>query len=754
MDSEEVNEEMNSILERLKASERFDDAMWELEGELLDAFGSERFTIYQKDSNDQEIVSWYRTSNDSVDEIRVPLSPASIAGYCGMTMQPLVIDDAYDSDYLESVSPELQFDHSYDGASGYLTEAMIVVPIVHNEKLYGVIQVINNVEGGAFSDSIYFMAVQLADVIAESFRYELRTSTGPYDSLVQVGRISMETLDKAEEKAKTDKVPVSHVLRTTFDVSSEDIGESFAAYFQVPFHTFDENMVIDDDMIGTLNKSFLATNHWVPLYQDGVKATILISDPNNHELVMEIQNIIKAVNYEFHVCLAEDILKYLGLNAKGAVENTMDIADLDNILEGGDGNILQEDSTDTGNEELDTDDESKIIQLVNKIIIRAVQEESSDIHIEPMKGKTPGEVRMRVDGMCRKVFDIPASLMRPVVARIKVLSNLDIAERRKPQDGKMTVRLRGKPLELRVATLPTISGESAVLRILAGGGALPFEKLMFSEKNAANIHEMIAHPHGIVFVVGPTGSGKTTTLHAILALLNTEERKILTAEDPVEITQNGLQQVQVLPKAGLTFASAMRSFLRCDPDIILIGEMRDEETASTGVEASLTGHLVFSTLHTNSAPETIIRLLDIGLDPMNFADALVGVVAQRLIRTLCGKCKQSYKPEKDEVDKLIHFYGGQEQVDKHLDINFSELELYKSNGCEKCGHTGYRGRMGIHEVLMGTKDMKKLVAKASPVPLLKDQAVEDGMTTLMQDGIAKVFLGYSDLEMVRKVAFS
>ncbi|MCM8536582.1 MAG: GspE/PulE family protein, partial [Lentisphaeraceae bacterium] len=267
----------------------------------------------------------------------------------------------------------------------------------------------------------------------------------------------------------------------------------------------------------------------------------------------------------------------------------------------------------------------------------------------------------------------------------------------------------------------------------------------------ATIKDMIAHPHGIVLVVGPTGSGKTTTLHAILAVLNTEERKILTAEDPVEITQNGLQQVQVLPKAGLTFAAALRSFLRCDPDVILIGEMRDEETAGSGIEASLTGHLVFSTLHTNSAPETIIRLLDIGLDPMNFADALVGIVAQRLIRTLCGKCKQAYKPDQEEIDKLVHFYGAEYMGDLGLDMD--NLELYKPTGCDKCGHTGYRGRMGIHEVLNGTAAMKKLVAKSAPVPEIRDQAIKDNMRTLQQDGIAKIFAGHTDLVQVRRVAF-
>ncbi|MCH2204280.1 MAG: GspE/PulE family protein [Lentisphaerales bacterium] len=744
-------EEMNSILERLKASERFDDAMWELEGELLDAFSAERFTIYQKDANDSEIVSWYRTSNDSVQEVRVPISPASIAGYCAMSQQAFVVDDAYDTDYLESLNQELQFDHSYDGASGYLTEAMVVVPIVHHEKLYGVLQVINNVEGGPFEDDTYYKAVQLAEVISESFRYELRTSSGPYDLIVQSGRINLEQLDLAEDKAASEKVPLSHALRTMFDLTAEEIGECLSTYYQVPFHSHDENLILDEELMGNLNISFLASNHWVPLSNTGDRATILISDPNNHELVMEIQNIVKAMNYEFHVGLGEDILRYLGLDPSGAQVKSLSIADIDNLLEdGGDTNELTEEAGEALSEDLDSDEESKIIQLVNKIIIRAVQEGSSDIHIEPMKGKTPGEVRMRVDGVCRKVFDIPASLMRPVVARIKVLSNLDIAERRKPQDGKMAVRLKGKPLELRVATLPVVNGESAVLRILAGGGALPFEKLMFSERNAEAIHNMIAHPHGIVLVVGPTGSGKTTTLHAILAVLNTEERKILTAEDPVEITQNGLQQVQVLPKAGLTFAAALRSFLRCDPDVILIGEMRDEETAGSGIEASLTGHLVFSTLHTNSAPETIIRLLDIGLDPMNFADALVGIVAQRLIRTLC-KCKQPYRPDQEEIDKLVHFYG-EEYIDE-LNLNFDELELYKPNGCDKCGHTGYKGRMGIHEALDGTAAMKKLVAKAATVPEIRDQAVKDGMRTLQQDGIAKIFMGHTDLVQVRKVAF-
>ena len=340
--------------------------------------------------------------------------------------------------------------------------------------------------------------------------------------------------------------------------------------------------------------------------------------------------------------------------------------------------------------------------------------------------------------------------MGAVLSRIKILSNLDIAEKRKPQDGKMGLRFQGSTLELRVATLPVVNGESAVLRILAQGDPLPFDKLMLAPKNESTLLELLKNPHGIMLVVGPTGSGKTTTLHAVLGTLNNEERKILTAEDPVEITQPGLQQAQMQPRKGLTFAIALRAFLRCDPDVILIGEMRDAETAEAGVEASLTGHLVFSTLHTNSAPETVIRLfLDIGLDPMNFADALVGVLAQRLMRTLCGNCKQPVKPDKEYLEKLVHFYG--EDFIDELGYDLETHEIMEARGCDKCNETGYRGRVGIHELMEATPALKKLVAKASPVAELKAQAVEDGMRTLMQDGIWKIFEGVSDLTQLRRV---
>ncbi|MEI6128150.1 MAG: GspE/PulE family protein, partial [Pseudomonadota bacterium] len=379
---------------------------------------------------------------------------------------------------------------------------------------------------------------------------------------------------------------------------------------------------------------------------------------------------------------------------------------------------------------------------------------ASDIHIEPSKGKNPAIVRMRVDGDCREILKIPATHIRAVIARIKIMSRLDIAERRKPQDGKIGAKLQGKTIELRVATIPTVHGESAVLRVLAAGDkALPFDKLNFIERTEREIKRLIKHPHGIFLVVGPTGSGKTTTLHAVLGHINSPDVKIWTAEDPVEITQPGLQQVQVQPNIGFDFAVALRAFLRADPDIILIGEMRDKETSHIGVEASLTGHLVFSTLHTNSAPETVTRLLGLELDPMDFADALLGVLAQRLLRTLCPECKQPFKPAPEDIEQLRHMFGNPpERFDEMLKA-MGEITLYrpKDSGCEKCGRSGYKGRTGIHELLVATPDMKKLIATNATIAHIRDLAIQEGMTTLMQDGIWKILKGQSDIAQLRKV---
>ena len=458
---------------------------------------------------------------------------------------------------------------------------------------------------------------------------------------------------------------------------------------------------------------------------------------------MEIQGVVNARNYVFRVGLPEHILQFL----RGSEEEEMEAGfdDVFNVLEGN----LELDEGEDEDEDEGLAATSGIIQLVNRIITESERLGASDIHIEPGKDNAPGVVRIRVDGICRELLKIPKEHCAALIARVKIISRLNIAEKRLPQDGKCKLKVRGKKLELRVATVPTVQGESAVMRILAAGSALPLGKLNLTPANYNRVVDLSAHPHGLFLVVGPTGSGKTTTLHAVLGHINKPERKIWTAEDPVEITQPGLQQVQMMPKIDFTFATAMRAFLRADPDVILIGEMRDHETASIGVEASLTGHLVLSTLHTNSAPETITRLLDLGLDPVNFSDALLGVLAQRLMRTLCGKCKAPYKPEQKELDGLINAYG-RDQFDE-LNIDLKTHELMGPVGCTECGNTGYKGRTGIHELLVGTNTLQGMIYKKAELSVIREQALKDGMRTMKQDGIVKILNGLSDHKQLLRV---
>jgi type IV pilus assembly protein PilB len=388
-------------------------------------------------------------------------------------------------------------------------------------------------------------------------------------------------------------------------------------------------------------------------------------------------------------------------------------------------------------------EEAPVIALVNLIILRSVKENASDIHIEPF-GEDTLKVRYRIDGILHDVMSLPRNLQLAVISRIKIMSDLDIAERRLPQDGRIQVNVGGRKINIRVSILPAVTGESAVLRILDPSSILlELDSLGFSPDILPNFLSLIKKPNGIILVTGPTGSGKSTTLYTTLNLLNSTEKKIMTIEDPVEYRLKGISQVQARPKIGLTFAAGLRSFLRQDPDIMLVGEIRDKETAEIAVQAALTGHIVLSTLHTNDAPSSVIRLVDMGIEPFLISSSVIGVIAQRLVRKICPKCKKEIKITPD-MKRILDEY----------EISSNEITLYKGEGCPYCKDTGYKGRVAIFELIVITENIRDLISKNVTTGKLREAAIKEGMCQLREDGIKKVCEGITTIDEVLRVASS
>ncbi len=743
----EYRKNLQEICNKIYAASNLDEILVDLKDEITGLFEAERLTVYVVDGKKRELVSRFK-SGDEIGEIRIPISTSSIAGWSSFKQRLININDVYDDKELSSIDPELTFDKSWDKKTGYTTKQVLVVPVIFKKFLLGAIQLINRKGGDSFTKIDEQSVTEMAKILGIALYNQKRmakTRPTKFDYFLENNILTQKELDKAIGDARQRREPIENVLMSDLKISKQDVCNSLSKFYKVPFALYNKNTPIPGELLTGLKVPFLRNNFWVPLRLEDKKVIIAIDNPHDLQKVGEIKSLFPGRPVAFNVALKKDILDYIKL----FTQDEKTLASMDEILS-------QLEAEDAEIEEAESalgEEDSAVVQLVNKIIIDAHNRGSSDIHIEPYPGKQNTQVRIRVDGACTVYQTIPYAYRNALVSRIKIMSDLDIAERRKPQDGKIKFkRYGGLDIELRVATVPTQGGlEDIVMRILAAGEPIPLNKMGFSKPNYDNFISVITQPYGIIFVCGPTGSGKTTTLHSALGYINKTETKIWTAEDPVEITQRGLRQVQVHPKIGFDFAAAMRAFLRADPDVIMVGEMRDKETTSIGIEASLTGHLVFSTLHTNSAPESITRLLDMGMDPFNFADAVLCILAQRLVRTLCKKCKKSYHPSKQEYEELLREYGA-EAFEKGVNIPYADdLQLYRPDGCESCNNTGYSGRMGLHELLMGTDEMKKKIQLSEPMEVIRAQAIKDGMTTLKQDGVEKVFGGNVDLFMVRKV---
>lgn len=563
--------------------------------------------------------------------------------------------------------------------------------------------------------------------------------------LVVRGALRPDEMDAALEDLSARGVELESLLLDTYHVAKADVGAVLSEYFGCPFVAYDERAVIDASLLKNLPAEYLRKNAWVPIKREGAVMEILRADPQDLDTDPDIRRAFPRLTIRVAVGLRRDIEQWVRVateqSARGAIAEIL-------------GELVHEVWSETdGCHPPITEHDSAIVRLANQLIAEADRLGASDIHIEPYSTGRDTAVRFRVDGTCFPYMRVPSAYRRAVVSRIKIMANLDIAERRKPQDGKIRYRLaKDRDLELRVATLPTAGeNEDVTLRLLTAKTPMPLDAMEFMPTVLQTVKSLAEHPQGIFLCVGPTGSGKTTTLHAVLKHINTDERKIVTAEDPIELTQEGLRQVQVNPKIGLTFAAAMRAFLRADPDVIMIGEMRDKETADIAIEASLTGHLVMSTLHTNSAVETVTRLLDMGCDAFNFSDAMLGVLAQRLCKCLCRHCKEPYHPDRREYDGLADMYGTAEW--ERLGVVYSsDLNFYRGRGCERCNHTGFKGRMALHELLVGSEEMRRCIQSRARTADIAKIAKCEGMVTLHQHGIQKIFEGVTTYHQVRAVA--
>lgn len=768
----DFSKQLHVVTNRIHATNNIDEIILEVSKDICILFNVDRLTIYSVSEDKSCIISKVKTGLNSFKDLKLPIADQSIAGFIALSKKVANIKDVYDERELKELCPQLHFQKEVDKRTGYRTKQMLAAPILdaNNDELLGVVQLLNSKTNMPFThtdvDGVNELCQTLA--IALKQRQKIQQSVkSKYDHLISDAVMSASELDLATRSARRKGVSLEDVLIDEFQVKLPSLGKALASFFGVEYEPFKSERIKPADLLRNLKRDYVANNHWVPIDDAKEGLVILTTDPEKIKSSRIVNNIFSKHKIIYKVCPAREfhltLDQFYGANSMNESES----GNIDDMLS----SLEDEEDMPGVAEEVSAAADNELVKLVNKIIIDAHRMGVSDIHIEPYPGKAKTQVRFRRDGSLMPYIELPASYRNPIVTRIKIMCDMDISQKRIPQDGKIKFRKFGPlDIELRVATIPSVGSlEDVVMRILAAGEPIPLDKMGFTPLNLTELKTTVAKPYGLFFVCGPTGSGKTTTLHSILKSINTPETKIWTAEDPVEITQRGLRQVQMNVKAGLTFPTVMKSFLRADPDIIMVGEMRDKETTSIGIEASLTGHLVFATLHTNSATESIIRLLDMGMDPFNFSDALLGILAQRLAKRLC-KCKKSHAADEQELELLLkeyceelqnidRFKADPETAQKEILADWKKqygddkgrIMLYEAVGCDACSESGYKGRVGLHELLIATDALKKNIQEHARVAEMLVTALGDGMRTLKQDGVEKVLQGITDMLQVRTV---
>ncbi len=776
----EFTKKLNHVTNKIHATSNIDEIMLDVSRDICGLFNADRLTIYVVGEDGVSLVSKVKTGLNSFKDLKLPIAEQSVAGYVAVNKKLLNIRDVYDEQELSRYSSHLRFLQEVDRRTGYRTKQMLVAPILdaHGGELVGVIQIINNKAGEPFSALVEEGVLELAQTMAVALRQrqEKAIVKTKYDCLVSDAVLSSAEFELATRTARRKGVDIEDVLIDEFQVSTASLGKALSSFFGVPYESFKPDRIKPADLLRNLKREYVESGHWVPVEETQEGLVILTTDPERIQTSRVVNNIFPRSRLVYKVCSQREFRQtldaYYGGGESSSTGAAMDESSMDDLLSAMGGEDDESASSGAIQDDVNAAADNELVKLVNKIIVDAYRMGASDIHVEPQPGKAKTQIRLRKDGSLLNYIEVPSTYRNALVTRIKIMCDLDISEKRKPQDGKIKFKKFGPlDIELRVATIPSQGGvEDVVMRILASGEPLPLEKMGFSARNNELIQSTVSKPYGLFFVCGPTGSGKTTTLHSILKYINKPDTKIWTAEDPVEITQKGLRQVQINKKAGLDFPTIMRAFLRADPDVIMVGEMRDKETVSIGIEASLTGHLVFATLHTNSAPESILRLLDMGMDPFNFSDALLGILAQRLAKRLCSDCKLPHLASNEEVQSLLSEYSEElkntvswkkdpagasaalySQWVKMFANDKKQFTIYTPVGCDKCAGTGYRGRVGLHELLIGSDAVKKAIQERARVAELLAIALEEGMHTLKQDGMEKVLQGITDMHQIRAV---
>ncbi|HVJ23790.1 MAG TPA: ATPase, T2SS/T4P/T4SS family [Burkholderiales bacterium] len=675
---------------KIHATNNIDEIMLEVSADVCALFNADRLTIYSMGEDKQSIISKVKTGLNSFKDLKLPIAEHSIAGYVALSKKTANLKDVYDENELRGLNANLRFLQEVDKRTGYRTKQMLVAPILEagSNELIGVIQIINNKAGVPFGALAEEGVGELSQTLAIAFkqRQKPQVAKTKYDYLIADAVLSAGEFELAARQARKKAIDIEQVLIDEFQVKIPAIGAALSKFFGVPYEPFKSDRVKPADLLKNLKREYVEGNQWVPIDDAKEGLTVMCLDPERIRSSRIASNVFPKARLLYKVTTQKDfketVNQLYGADPSSGAD-TSNVEDLLGAMGDDPSEVLEGSSTD----EVSAAADNELVKLVNKVIVDAYNQGASDIHIEPYPGKAKTEIRFRKDGSLGPYIEIPASYRSAIVARLKIMCDLDISEKRRPEDGKIKFKKFGPlDIELRVATIPTAGGvEDIVMRLLSAGEPIPLEKMGFSPRNLESLTTAVSKPYGLFFVCGPTGSGKTTTLH------------------------------------------------------------------------------------TNSAPESIIRLLDMGMDPFNFADAQLGILAQRLAKRMCG-CKQAYVPEPAEITAFLREYcdelmatsrfkadpkGSMEAVYKDwvklYGNDKGQLQFYKPVGCDKCGGTGFKGRCGLHELLIATDKLKKLIQEHARVADMLAQCLEDNMRTLKQDGMEKCLTGVTHLKEVRSV---